>query len=149
MTDWESRAEPGQHTISGFRFGDGRRLEVTLAYRTLGSLDPGAGNAVLLLHGTTGSGQQFLQPSTADFLFGSGQPLDVSRFFVILPDAIGHGGSSRPSDGLGPDFPRYGYGDIVEGQYRLLAEGLGIGRLRRETTWLGEASAAVSTPCSG
>ncbi len=130
MTDWKSKAEPGQYTISDFRFGDGRRLEVTLAYHTLGSLDADAGNAVMLLHGTTGSGRQFLEPSMADFLFGSGQPLDVGRFFVILPDAIGHGGSSRPSDGLGPDFPRYGYGDIVEGQYRLLAEGLGIERLR-------------------
>jgi homoserine O-acetyltransferase/O-succinyltransferase len=99
MTDWKSTAKPGQHTISDFRFADGRRLDVTLAYHTLGSLDSRAGNAVMLLHGTTGSGQQFLQPSTADFLFGSGQPLDVSKFFVILPDAIGHGRSSRPSDG--------------------------------------------------
>ena len=130
MTDWKSTAEPGQFSISDFRFADGRRLDVTLAYHTLGSLDSGASNAVMLLHGTTGSGQQFLQPSTADFLFGSGQPLDVSRFFVILPDAIGHGRSSRPSDGLGPDFPRYGYGDIVEGQHRLLVQGLGIERLR-------------------
>jgi homoserine O-acetyltransferase/O-succinyltransferase len=130
MTDWKSTAEPGQLSISDFRFDDGRRLDVTLAYHTLGSLDSGAGNAVMLLHGTTGSGQQFLQPSTADFLFGSGQPLDVSRFFVILPDAIGHGRSSRPSDGLGPDFPRYGYGDIVEGQHRLLVQSLGIERLR-------------------
>jgi homoserine O-acetyltransferase len=130
MTDWKSTAEPGQLSISDFRFDDGRRLDVTLAYHTLGSLDSGAGNAVMLLHGTTGSGQQFLQPSTADFLFGSGQPLDVSRFFVILPDAIGHGRSSRPSDGLGPDFPRYGYGDIVEGQHRLMVQSLGIERLR-------------------
>jgi homoserine O-acetyltransferase/O-succinyltransferase len=130
VTDWKSRAEPGQHTISGFRFDDGRSLDVTMAYHTLGSLDADAGNAVMLLHGTTGSGQQFLQPSTADFLFGSGQPLDVSRFFVILPDAIGHGGSSRPSGGLGPEFPRYGYGDIVDGQHRLLVQGLGIERLR-------------------
>jgi homoserine O-acetyltransferase/O-succinyltransferase len=130
MTDWESEAEPGLHTVSDFRFDDGRRLDVTLAFRTLGTLDADADNAVLMLHGTTGSGQQFLQPSIADFLFHSGQPLDVGKFFVILPDAIGHGGSSRPSDSLGPDFPRYSYSDIVEGQYRLLAEGLGIERLR-------------------
>jgi homoserine O-acetyltransferase/O-succinyltransferase len=130
VTNWKSKVEPGQHTISDFRFDDGRRLDVTLAYHTLGSLDADAGNAVMLLHGTTGSGQQFLQPSIADFLFQSGQPLDISRFFVILPDAIGHGGSSRPSDGPGPDFPSYGYGDIVEGQYRLLVHGLGIERLR-------------------
>jgi homoserine O-acetyltransferase/O-succinyltransferase len=130
MTDWTSRAKPGQHTLSDFRFDDGRRLDMRLAYRTLGSLDASGDNAVMLLHGTTGSGQQFLEPSIAEFLFGSGQPLDASRFFVILPDAIGHGGSSRPSDGLGPDFPRYSYGDIIEGHYRLLTEGLGIERLR-------------------
>jgi homoserine O-acetyltransferase/O-succinyltransferase len=130
MTDWTSRAEPGLHTVRDFEFADGRRLDVNLAYHTLGSLHADAGNAVMLLHGTTGSGRQFLEPSIADFLFQSGQPLDVSRFFVILPDAIGHGGSSRPGDGLGPDFPRYSYGDIVEGQYRLLVQGLGIGQLR-------------------
>ena len=130
MTDWKSKATPGQATISDFRFDDGRRLDVTLGYQTLGSLDASAGNAVMLLHGTTGSGQQFLEPSIANFLFDLGQPLDASRFFVILPDAIGHGGSSRPSDGLGPDFPQYGYIDIVEGQYRLLTQGLGIERVR-------------------
>jgi homoserine O-acetyltransferase/O-succinyltransferase len=129
-SDWKGRAKAGQCEITDFLFDDGRRLDVTLAYRTLGTLDEDAGNAVMLLHGTTGSGQQFLRPSAADFLFGSGQPLDVSKFFVILPDAIGHGDSSRPSDGLGPDFPRYGYGDIVEGQYQLLVHGLGIERLR-------------------
>ncbi|MFB7272498.1 alpha/beta fold hydrolase [Streptomyces sp. NPDC056244] len=129
-TDWQSEAESGFHTVGDFRFDDGHRLDVTLAYHTLGSLDADAGNAVMLLHGTTGSGRQFLEPSIADFLFGSGQPLDVSRFFVILPDAIGHGRSSRPSDGLGPGFPHYGYGDMVEGQHRLLVEGLGVERLR-------------------
>jgi homoserine O-acetyltransferase len=130
VTDWKSQATPGQHTISGFRFDDGRRLDLNLAYHTLGSLDADAGNAVMLLHGTIGSGQQFLQPSIAEFLFDRGQPLDASRFFVILPDAIGHGGSSRPSDGLGPDFPRYGYGDIVTAQHSLLVDGLGIEALR-------------------
>ncbi|WP_052744200.1 alpha/beta fold hydrolase [Streptomyces odonnellii] len=130
MTDWESEAESGFHTVDDFRFDDGHRLDVTLAYHTLGSLNARADNAVMLLHGTTGSGRQFLRPSIADFLFGSGRPLDVSRFFVVMPDAIGHGRSSRPSDGLGPDFPHYGYGDMVEGQHRLLAEGLGIERLR-------------------
>ncbi|WP_066948779.1 alpha/beta fold hydrolase [Streptomyces lushanensis] len=130
MTDWKSRAEPGSRTIGDFRFDDGHRLDVTLAYHTLGSLNADADNAVMLLHGTTGSGEQFLQPSIGDFLFGNHQPLDVGTFFVIMPDAIGHGRSSRPSGGLGPDFPRYGYGDIVEGQYRLLVRGLGIERLR-------------------
>ncbi|WP_405984092.1 alpha/beta fold hydrolase [Streptomyces sp. NBC_00872] len=130
MTDWKREAESGSHTINGFRFDDGHRLDVTMAYHTLGSLTADADNAVMLLHGTTGSGQQFLQPSIGDFLFRSHQPLDMGRFFVIMPDAIGHGSSSRPSGGLGPDFPRYGYGDIVEGQYRLLVEGLGVERLR-------------------
>jgi homoserine O-acetyltransferase/O-succinyltransferase len=142
ITDWTGKAKLGRHTIGGFQFDDGRRLDLTLAYRTIGSLDSGAGNAVLLLHGTTGSGQQFLQPSTADFLFDSGQPLDVGRFFVILPDAIGAGLSSRPSDGLGPDFPRYGYGDIVEAQHRLLVQGLGIERLR---LLLGTSMGAMQT----
>jgi homoserine O-acetyltransferase len=130
VSDWGSQAQPGRHTVSGFRFAGGRSMDLTMAYNTLGSLDADGGNAVMLLHGTTGSGQQFLQPSIADFLFDSGQPLDVGRFFVILPDAIGHGASSRPSDGLGPDFPRYGYGDIVAAQQGLLGQGLGIERLR-------------------
>ncbi|MFD7288971.1 alpha/beta fold hydrolase [Streptomyces sp. NPDC059863] len=129
-TDWESKAVPGFHTVSDFPFDDGHRLDVTLAYHTLGSLNAGADNAVMLLHGTTGSGRQFLRPSIADFLFGRGRPLDVSRYFVVMPDAIGHGGSSRPSEGLGPDFPHYGYSDMVEGQHRLLVDGLGIERLR-------------------
>lgn len=130
MTDWTGKAERGQHTIGDFRFEDGRRLDVTMAYRTFGTLDSGATNAVMLLHGTGVSSQQFLEPSVADFLFGSGQPLDVDKFFVILPDCLGHGLSSRPSAGLGPDFPRYGYGDAVEAEHRLLVEGLGIERLR-------------------
>jgi homoserine O-acetyltransferase len=130
MSDWKSEAKLGRYTASGFRFDDGHTLDLNLAYHTLGSLDADAGNAVMLLHGTIGSGQQFLQPSVADFLFNPGQPLDVSRFFVILPDAIGHGESSRPRDGLGPEFPRYSYGDIVTAQHQLLVDGLGIERLR-------------------
>jgi homoserine O-acetyltransferase/O-succinyltransferase len=130
MTNWTSKAEPGQYVIRDFGFGDGHSLDLTLAYHTLGTLDADSSNAVMLLHGTTGSGRQFLEPSIADFLFDSGQPLDLGRYFVILPDAIGHGESSRPSDGLGPDFPRYGYNDIVEAQHRLLVDGLGIEQLR-------------------
>jgi homoserine O-acetyltransferase len=130
VSDWSSQAQPGRHTVRGFRFGEGRSLDLTLAYHTLGRLDADGGNAVMLLHGTSGSGQQFLQPSIADFLFHPGQPLDAGRFFVILPDAIGHGASSRPSDGLGADFPHYGYGDIVAAQRHLLVDGLGIERLR-------------------
>jgi homoserine O-acetyltransferase/O-succinyltransferase len=85
-----------------------------LHYRTLGVLAPERRNAVLMLHGTSGASRQFLQPSTADFLFAEGQPLDVSKYFIIMPDAIGHGGSSKPSDGLETAFPRYCYSDIVE-----------------------------------
>src|ERR1700760_2719542 len=130
MPDWTNEAIRGSHTIPGFEFADGGRLDLTLGYHTLGRLDEDRTNAVLLLHGTTGSGQQFLAPNMADALFASGAPLDVARYFVILPDAIGHGASSRPSDGLGPDFPRYGYGDIVTANHNLVTEGLGIGRLR-------------------
>jgi homoserine O-acetyltransferase len=142
VSDWKRRATPGRYTVSDFRFADGRSLDLTLAYHTLGTLDADGGNAVMLLHGTIGSGRQFLQPSIADVLFGSGQPLDVTRFFVILPDAIGHGASSRPSHGLGPDFPRYGYGDIVTAQHRLLVDGLGIERLR---LLLGTSMGAMQT----
>jgi homoserine acetyltransferase len=87
---------------------------VRFHYRTLGVLAPERRNAVLMLHGTSGASRQFLQPSTADFLFAEGQPLDVSKYFIIMPDAIGHGGSSKPSDGLETAFPRYCYSDIVE-----------------------------------
>lgn len=128
--DWDSKAKSSIYAVDNFRFHDGPQIPVRLAYHTLGSLNAAADNAVMLLHGTTGSGRQFLQPSMADFLFGKDQPLDVTQFFVIMPDAIGHGESSRPSEGLGPEFPRYGYSDIVEGQRRLLTEELGIERLR-------------------
>jgi homoserine O-acetyltransferase len=83
-----------------------------------------------VLHGTGGSGRQFLQPQFADELYGPGQPLDISRYFVILPDGIGHGRSSRPSDGLRMRFPAYDYDDMVEAQRRMLVEGLGVTRLR-------------------
>ena len=87
-------------------------------------------NAVMVLHGTGGSGKQFLQPQFADELYGPGQPLDVRRYWIILPDNIGHAGSSKPSDGLRMRFPAYDYNDMVEAQYRLLSEGLGIRRMR-------------------
>jgi homoserine O-acetyltransferase len=93
-------------------------------------LAPDGSNAVLMLHGTTGGGKQFLQPDTAEFLFAKGQPLDSSKYFTIFPDAIGHGGSSKPSDGLEANFPRYCYADIVDAQHRLVTEGLGLERLR-------------------
>jgi homoserine O-acetyltransferase len=87
-------------------------------------------NAVLILHGTTGSSAQFLQPAFAGELFGPGQPLDAGRYYLVIPDNIGHGASSKPSDGLHARFPQYGYLDMVEAQYRMLAEGLHVNHLR-------------------
>jgi homoserine O-acetyltransferase/O-succinyltransferase len=121
--------------VRDFQFVSGQILpELKLHYRTLGSpaydQDGQISNAVLMLHGTTGSGEQFTQPETAHFLFQPGQPLDATKFFLILPDAIGHGGTSKPSNGLRTQFPRYTYDDIVEAQHRLITEGLKITKLR-------------------
>jgi homoserine O-acetyltransferase len=121
--------------VRDFAFATGERLpEVRIHYRTLGTpVRDERGdvrNAVLLLHGTGGSGAQFLQPQFAGELFGPGQPLDASKYYIILPDDIGHGRSSKPSDGLRAKFPRYGYVDMVEAEYRLVAEGLGVNHLR-------------------
>ena len=82
------------------------------------------------MHGTTGSGAQFIRPEFAGELFGPGQPLDATKFFIVLPDGIGHGKSSKPSDGMHAKFPRYGYRDMVEAEYRLLTEGLGVNHAR-------------------
>ena len=117
------------------RFSTGEVLpEVRLHYRTLGApVRDDAGvvrNAVLILHGTGGSGAQFLQPQFAQELFGPGQLLDAAKYFLILPDALGHGGSSKPSDGLRLRFPKYTYADMVALQHRLLTEGLDVGHLR-------------------
>lgn len=125
----------GEHVLRDFRFGSGETLaELRMHYLTLGQPQRDAEgrivNAVMALHGTGGSGAQFLQPQFAEELFGPGQPLDLQRYYVILPDNIGHGGSSRPSDGLRAAFPDYGYADMVEAQRRLLVEGLGVERLR-------------------
>src|SRR5213080_545705 len=122
-------------TIRDFRFTSGETLpELRLHYRTLGKLEKDAQgkttNAVLIMHGTTGSGAQFIRPEFAGELFGKDQPLDATKFFIILPDAIGHGKSSKPSDGMHAKFPRYGYLDMVEAQYRLLTEGLGVNHAR-------------------
>jgi homoserine O-acetyltransferase len=86
-------------------------------------------NAVMVLHGTGGTGKQFLTPQFANELYGPGQPLDITRYYIILPDGIGHGGSSKPSDGLRARFPHYGYADMVEAQRRLLGS-LGVRKLR-------------------
>jgi homoserine O-acetyltransferase/O-succinyltransferase len=130
MTDWIDAARDADYLVPGFKFADGSVLDLRLHYRTLGVLAPDRGNAVLMLHGTTGGGKQFLQPATADFMFAKGQPLDSNKYFIILPDAIGHGGSSKPSDGLEAAFPRYCYADIVEAQHHLVTKGLGLERLR-------------------
>jgi homoserine O-acetyltransferase/O-succinyltransferase len=112
----------------GFRFHTGEVMpELRIHYRTVGAP---TGEPVLVLHGTTGSGLSMLTPAFAGELFGAGQPLDASRYFIILPDAIGTGKSSKPSDGLRAKFPRYNYDDMVEAQYRLVTEGLGVKHLR-------------------
>src|SRR6266571_7333963 len=122
----------GDHTIRDFKFTSGETLpELRLHYRTIGKPEKDAQgkttNAVLIMHGTTGSGAQFVpRPEFANELFGKDQPLDATKFFIVLPDGIGHGKSSKPSDGLHAKFPRYGYFDMVEAQYRLLTEGLGV-----------------------
>ena len=129
MTDWMHQAAGETFDAPSFRFDCGERLDLRLHCRTLGSRTA-EGGAVLVLHGTTGSGKQFLQPGMADALFGKGRPLDAGRHFIILPDAIGHGMSSKPSDGLGQRFPRYGYGDIVRAQHLLVTRHLGVAHLR-------------------
>lgn len=125
----------GDYVAHDFKFHSGESLpELRLHYRTLGKPARDAHgcvtNAVLILHGTGGSGKQFLQPQFADVLFGPGQLLDTGRYFVILPDGIGHGKSSKPSDGLRAHFPQYDYDDMVLAHYRLLTEGLGVNHLR-------------------
>ena len=126
---------PGDFVLKDFTFRSGEKLaDLRIHYRTLGTPARDAQgvvrNAVLILHGTGGSGAQFLRPEFAGVLFVPGGLLDASRYFIILPDGIGHGQSSRPSDGLRARFPRYGYVDMVEALYRLLTEGLHVNHLR-------------------
>src|SRR5690349_21278225 len=125
----------GDFVVHNFQFHSGESLpQLRLHYTTLGKpARDSAGrttNAVLILHGTGGTGHQFLQPQFAGVLFGPGQLLDTARFFIILPDGIGHGKSSKPSDGLHAHFPQYDYDDMVALHHRLLVEGLGINHLR-------------------
>ena len=114
--------------LKDFQFHDGGRLDLKLHYTTFGTLR--ADNAVLIMHGTGGTGHQFVSDRFAGVLFSPGQLLDASRYFIVLPDAIGHGKSSKPSDGLEGKFPRYDYDDMVTADYRLLTEHLGIKHLR-------------------
>jgi len=121
----------GDWIAHDFRFHTGEVMtELRLHYTTIG--DP-KGEPVLILHGTAGSGAGFLNPAYAGELFGPGQPLDATKYFIILPDAIGAGKSSKPSDGLRAKFPRYNYDDMVAAQYRLVTEGLVIHHLRLVT----------------
>jgi homoserine O-acetyltransferase len=125
----------GDFVIHDFHFNSGEALpELRMHYLTFGSPQHDANgnvrNAVLILHGTTGTSAQFLRREFADELFGKGQPLDVTRYYLIIPDNIGHGQSSKPSDGLHAKFPRYGYLDMIEAQYRLLTDGLKVNHLR-------------------
>jgi len=125
----------GDFSAGGFTLTSGQSLpELRMHYRTLGQPRRGADgrveNAVLLLHGTGGTGAQFLSPQFAGELFGPGQPLDITRYYIIMPDNLGHGGSSKPSDGQRARFPEYGYADMVEAQRRLLVDGLGVDRVR-------------------
>jgi len=127
--------QEGDFVLHDFRFKSGETLpEVRMHYYTFGKPVKDANgrttNAVLIFHGTTGSGRQFLSPLFAGVLFGPGQLLDISRYFVILPDNIGHGKSSRPSDGLHAHFPQYDYDDMVAAQRELVEKGLGVNHLR-------------------
>jgi homoserine O-acetyltransferase len=125
----------GEVIVRDFPFSTGEPLpELRLHYTTLGTAARDAEgvvrNAVLILHGTGGSGGAFLNQPFAGVLFGPGQLLDATRHYIILPDGIGHGQSSKPSDGLRARFPRYTYADMVRAQYRLLTEKLGVNHLR-------------------
>ncbi|MGC2217971.1 MAG: alpha/beta fold hydrolase [Pseudolabrys sp.] len=118
----------GNWIARDFRFHTGEVLpEIRLHYRTIGKPE---GVPVVVLHGTGSSGVSMLTPAFAGELFGPGQPLDAEKYFIILPDALGHGNSTKPSDGLKTKFPQYNYADMVDAQYRLVAEGLGIKHVR-------------------
>jgi homoserine O-acetyltransferase len=130
---WHARE--GDYVARNFRFKDGERLaELRIHYLTLGEPKRDAAghvtNAVMVLHGTGGSGRQFLRPQFADVLYKPGGVLDPAKYFIILPDGIGHGKSSKPSDGLHMKFPKYDYDDMVAAQHALLVQGLKVDRLR-------------------
>src|SRR5258708_37105151 len=127
--------QDGNFVVKDFQFKSGERMqEVRLHYYTLGTPQQDASgkvrNAVLILHGTGGSGKQFLTANFAGVLFGPGQLLDAAKYFIILPDNLGQGQSSRPSDGLHMRFPHDEYDDLIELQYRLLMQGLSVNHLR-------------------
>jgi homoserine O-acetyltransferase len=122
--------QDGEWIAKEFKFHTGEvmpQLQLHLHYTTIGAP---SGQPVLMLHGTGGSAKSLLTPQFAGELFGPGQPLDANKYFIILPDAVGHGRSAKPSDGLRMKFPQYDYADMIEAQYRLLKDGLGIRHLR-------------------
>lgn len=135
QANWGNAGRQADYVVKGFRFKSGEELpELKLHYTTLGQPRKDAQgvtrNAVLILHGTGGSGRSFMSPTYAGELFGPGKLLDSSKYFIVLPDGIGHGGSSKPSDGLRAKFPKYTYDDMVVGHYKLLTEALGVNHLR-------------------
>ncbi|HYW15328.1 MAG TPA: alpha/beta fold hydrolase [Allosphingosinicella sp.] len=135
QVDYAAQLKESDVVLSDFRFASGERMpRLRIHVSTLGTprrdSTGSVTNAVMVLHGTGGTGRQFLQPQFAGELFGPGQPLDIARYYVILPDGIGHGNSSKPSDGERMRFPRYDYVDMVEAQRRMLVEGLKVTRLR-------------------
>ena len=132
-TQWP--AKDGTYIVPNFRFSTGETLpQLKLHYLTLGQPHRDASghtdNAILLLHGTGGDAHSLLNPAFSDVLFGPGQPLDIAKFYIILPDDIGHGESSKPSDGLRMHFPQYDYDDMVASQHTMLVDGLHVDHLR-------------------
>jgi homoserine O-acetyltransferase/O-succinyltransferase len=127
--------QDGNYVIKNFHFGSGESIpELKLHYLTLGKPHRDAAghtdNVILLLHGTGGDATSLLNPVFSDVLFGPGQPLDITKFYIILPDDIGHGESSKPSDGLRMKFPQYDYDDMVASQHTMLVDGLHVDHLR-------------------
>jgi homoserine O-acetyltransferase/O-succinyltransferase len=127
--------QDGTYVIKNFHFGSGESIpELKLHYLTLGKPHQNAAghtdNAILLLHGTGGNAHSLLNPVFSDVLFGPGQPFDITKFYLILPDDIGHGDSSKPSDGLRMHFPKYDYDDMVASQHKMLVDGLHVDHLR-------------------
>jgi len=124
----------GDFVLKNFHFRTGETMDVRMHYRTVGTLKKDAQgvatNVVLVMHGTGGSGASFISDIFAGELFGAGRLLDATKYFIVIPDSVGHGGSSKPSDGMHAKFPKYGYLDLIAAQHRLLTEGLGVNHAR-------------------